>query len=497
MDLFGRGNAEKLPLTELPQSISVDQLGTLLGVRRFHVMILLAGLIIQMPSFAIQIPTGWVLGDFKKQFGLAESTAAMLGTSVTMGSAVGVCLGGFAADCIGRKQSMIIINIWVAVLSFGHFLLADFKSIVLLRFTLGIAYGGNLVICIPYIMEFVSDKFRGRAACFVCLSYPICSMFVVGYIQLLVPDRDWRIVYSTVPCIPAALSLLCLSAMPESPRWLLTSGSKKEAQEALDRVFQSPPIFGYARVGKAPDVRLPQEEDSSEVSLIQAVAVIFKPPLWYRFLICSTLYTVHSGVCNAFGIWSIEFYQSQKHYSVPMQVAHLSQLAAVTATVLSILLVDIIGRRVMLVIGFILCAMVLYLQTIQMPIIGSLTFLVVLEFSSTIVWVVLGIFMPEIFPTQIRGTALGLTSFLGRIASVVLPSVFGLYLPSAAYPVIRVLVCGWLFAAGVSMMIPFETSQTSLQDGIRKAGCLQNGNRGKKSFDDVALQEVDEIEVRS
>jgi len=302
--------------------------------------------------------------------------------------------------------------------------------------------------------------------------YIMASLFYIcyHYLQVFVPDNNWRVAYATAPLFPSFLAFLCLMQMPESPRWLLMQGLKKDAREALDFVFQSHPLIGRVHVGKAPDVVVSKEEEAKvDESLWDAIGSVFTPPLLSIWLICTILYTLHAGVCNGFWMWSIEFYQMQKHYIIPLGFNHVTQLAAVASTIFCMLLVETVGRRALLVIGFTLSAITLFLQTQEMSIPASLACLVGLEFSATIGWVVLAIYMTEVFPTKIRGTAAGFACFLGRIASVVLPSVFGLCMRDSAYPVTRVFACTWVFAAVVACAIPYETSQMSLQDGVHQS----------------------------
>lgn len=457
---------DQTPLQPMPTSLPIERLGEFYGTRRFHVLMAFSTIVIQLPAFAAQVPNAWKIREVQNEFQLDGATASMFAVAVTLGSIFGVLLGGVCADCIGRKRTAMYITMWVAGLSLAHVAARTFTEVLILRFLVGLAYGGNLVVPTAYLMEFVPDSIRGAVACSNQFAYPVSHALVIAYLQFVVPHTPWRYCYATAPLFPSFLAFLCLCHIPESPRWLLLQGRTREAQEALDQIFASKPLWGNARVCKAPFVTLTSADDASDVPLRLAMFTVFLPPLRRVMLICIILYAVFGSVCGAFGIWKVEIYANWKNFRMPMWWGHVEELTGCVGILFSMFFIDRLGRRPLVFGCFFASGICLGLQTLNMPIRYSLGWLLAYHLATNIGWSVLGTYMSEVFPTKIRGTATGLASFLGRACSCLTPILLGASLDSGIVLPLQLLACAVLFAAAVSHAIPYEPAGHNLDDGI-------------------------------
>jgi hypothetical protein len=78
------------------------------------------------------------------------------------------------------------------------------------------------------------------------------------------------------------------------------------------------------------------------------------------------------------------------------------------------------------------------------------------SFLATLLYAVIYGYTPEVFTTEVRGTAVGTASALGRIAGIISPIVSGLLTISTVFP-LYVSVVGFILVGGCVLLLPVET----------------------------------------
>lgn len=105
----------------------------------------------------------------------------------------------------------------------------DLWMFMFFRFLNGVTVGGTMLSCYVLLIELCGKSFRP----FVIALQEI--PFLINYITLLIVAyyvRQWR----TLQLVTSLPWIICLSyywLLPESPRWLLSVGKKKEAMDIL------------------------------------------------------------------------------------------------------------------------------------------------------------------------------------------------------------------------------------------------------------------------
>ncbi|RUS84386.1 hypothetical protein EGW08_007848, partial [Elysia chlorotica] len=152
-------------------------------------------------------------------------------TSVQMaGVLVGAVLAGQAGDMFGRRTT-----------NFGFFLLQTVFNIVAgfsiswqmfisLRFFIGFTIGGQLVVLVPYLTEFLPIKWRPLVS--AVPMWPLGVVMFAGAAWLL---EDWAHLHFGCAVLSAPI-LLTYFLIPESPRWLAVQGKLKEALSVLEKM---------------------------------------------------------------------------------------------------------------------------------------------------------------------------------------------------------------------------------------------------------------------
>ncbi|XP_018601983.1 solute carrier family 2, facilitated glucose transporter member 8 isoform X1 [Scleropages formosus] len=159
---------------------------------------------------------------------LDPTEASWFGSVVTVGAALGGVLGGWVVDRIGRKLSLMLCSM---PFIFGFTIIIAAQNIWMLylgRVLTGLASGVTSLAAPLYISETSHQRIRGTLGS--CVQLMVVLGIMGAYIAGLVLDWRWLAVTCSVP--PTAM-LLFMCFMPETPRFLLSQGKRREAEEAL------------------------------------------------------------------------------------------------------------------------------------------------------------------------------------------------------------------------------------------------------------------------
>lgn len=105
-------------------------------------------------------------------------------------------------------------------------------ALLILRGLVGFGLGSSSV---PFdlLAEFLPSSHRGRFLIYIEYFWTVGSVMVAGSAWVLLSRYDWRIL-TYITAIPVSISCLgSIPLLPESPRWLLTQGRVKEAEDTI------------------------------------------------------------------------------------------------------------------------------------------------------------------------------------------------------------------------------------------------------------------------
>jgi MFS transporter, SP family, arabinose:H+ symporter len=157
---------------------------------------------------------------------LYSLTPALKGFTVSAalwGTVIGAMFGGLPGDKYGRRGSLRITAVLYLVSAIGCALAFGWYSLVVARFLCGLAIGASSVLGPMYIAEIAPPKQRGRLV--GMFQFNIVLGILVAYLSnyliglAALGDTEWRWKLG-ISAIPAALFLLMLYTIAESPRWL-------------------------------------------------------------------------------------------------------------------------------------------------------------------------------------------------------------------------------------------------------------------------------------
>ncbi|MBK7008390.1 MAG: MFS transporter [Saprospiraceae bacterium] len=144
-------------------------------------------------------------------------------SSALWGTVLGAMFGGLPLDKYGRKKSLIVIGVLYLVSAIGSGLALGPISFAIFRFIGGLGVGASSVAAPTYISEIAPTKHRGRLV--ALYQFLIVLGILVAFFSNWLVDKTfdanvaWRWMVG-LEAIPAALYLIFIVGIPESPRWL-------------------------------------------------------------------------------------------------------------------------------------------------------------------------------------------------------------------------------------------------------------------------------------
>lgn len=346
---------------------------------------------------------------------LDDDQASWFGSIVTVGAAAGGLLGGWMVEKIGRKLSLMFCSLPFV---FGFTIMIAAQNVWMLyigRVLTGLASGVTSLVVPLYISEMAHERVRGFLGSCVQLTVVLGIMGV--YLAGLFVDWRWLAICSS---IPPTLMLVCMCFMPETPRFLLSQGKRREAEEALRflRGPDAPVEWECARIEDACD----EQGSSFQMSDL-------KDPGVYKPMVIGVMLMVFQQMT---GINAIMFYAEtifeQAHFKESDLASVIVGLIQVIFTGVAALIMDRAGRKVLLIIsgaamaisttafGVYFYLMSTFPKTTSLSDVGEephadLAWLALASMAVFITGFALGwgpipwLVMSEIFPVKVRGVA--------------------------------------------------------------------------------------------
>lgn len=370
------------------------------------------------------------IGFMQTLFHLNDFMKGWAVSCLTVGAVIGAAFAGFLSDRFGRKKMLVVAGLIFSIGSIGSGLANEMTVFVTARIIGGIGIGVTSTLVPLYIAEISPAKFRGRLVSLNQLAVVIgisAIYFVNRAIASGPPEWDittsWRWMLG-LGIIPGVLFMILLFTVPESPRWLQKQGDSSRALRVLERL--NGPTEAKAQL---------EEINESIKRETGSLAALFRP----GFRIALVVGVVLGILQQVTGINAIMYYAPSIFQNTGAGTnAQLTEtviigLVNLVFTIISLWLIDRVGRKVLLLIGAAVMAISLFIVGFEFNSASPssmliLTFILVFVAAFAIsfgpvVWLVIS----EIFPTRIRGRATA-------IASVALWAAD--YLVSQSFPVL-------------------------------------------------------------
>lgn len=428
--------------------VTVDEALDGIGIGPFHYRLLaIFGLVWAADAMQV-LAIGFAAPSLAATFGLTIPQAIQAGTAFFLGMLAGAWGFGRLADRIGRRKVLIVTVLIDAVFGMASVFAPDFTLLLALRLLTGIGVGGTLPVDYAMLAEFLPTRRRGRWLVALEGFWAVGTLAVAlaaWAANLLAGEQAWRWLFAAT-ALPALVGFWLRLWLPESPHYLLHSGEERQARAVLDRIAASngrQPTAAPLIAAPSPRTRL---RDLVGTDLRRRTLLIL-----CAWLLVSTAYY---GVF----IWLpgrlvTEGYGFVRGYGFLVLLA----LAQLPGYALAAIGIETIGRRPTLVafLGASAAGCLLFAVAEQPAWIA--TSLLAMSFAFLGAWGGLYAYTPELYPTSLRATGLGVAGATTRVGALLAPSAIGLLIGASFALAIGLFAVLLLLAALAVACIDVET----------------------------------------
>jgi len=400
---------------------------------------------------------GLVPGSWSVTSGLGFTVASLL-----IGCFIGAFFAGRLADLVGRRNTMMIAALLFLIGAIVQGFADSHLIFVIARIAGGMAVGAASVLSPAYISEVAPASIRGRLTTVqqIMIITGLTAAFLVNYFLAAAAGEStaahwlgieaWRWMY-LMQALPAAIFLIALFFIPESPRYLVSKGREEQATSVLTSLFGS----DVARA-KLDEIRATFSVDHRpRLSDIKVPGGGIRKVVWAGIMLAVFQQLVGINVIFYYGatLWQLAGFTEDQSLLINI----VSGAVSIAACIVTILVIDKIGRKPLLLIGSAGMAATLFVMvyafsnaTIDpadaskivlsknlgvVAVVSANLYVIFFNVSwGPVMWVMLG----EMFPNQIRGSALAVAGFFQWFAN---------FLVSFSFPVM---------AAGLGLAVSYS-----------------------------------------
>lgn len=378
----------------------------------------------------------------RAQFSITSAQEGVMTAAVPFGALFGALAAGRAVERFGRRSMLLFAAVLFAIGAAFASLALGATMLTIARLVLGFAIGIAGLVAPLYISESAPADKRGMLVSIYQLSVTvgILGAYLVGFAF----DESWRIMFA-IGVIPGIALFAGMMVLRDTPRFLAISGKPEAARSAMASLRGVP--------ANDPDIERELaeiEENAKQDRGHRGWAELFGPVARPALVVGIGLFFLQqlSGI-NAVIYYAPTVFQEAGFSGASTQLLATIGIGIVNVlmTVVGMMLIDRIGRRKLLLVGFCLAAI-----SLGMIAIGAATgaqALDVVAFAGLVVYigafaVSLGplpyVMMSEVFPLNVRGRGMSIASLTNwgfnfvvvfsfpiLVAHIGLAGVFGIY----------------------------------------------------------------------
>lgn len=321
--------------------------------------ILFISFVVSLGGFLFGFDAGIISGVMSyagPEFNLDDIQSGWVVSSPSFAAMIAMLFSGKLSDKFGRKKILLIVAFLYALSALLSAVATSYEMLYIARMIGGLAFGAALVIAPMYIAEVSTANNRGKLVAIQQLNIVLgfFAAFLSNYFfnkyntpesTFLTDDNVWRWMLG-VEFLPAILYFLCLFFVPNSPRWLFLVENFNKAKKVLQSIHgKDIANEEYITIQK----NLEESKDSQEGNIKD----ILKKGLRFLFVVGLVI-----GILQQItGINAVYFYATSifKQTGIGTDAAFSSGilLSSITVifTLISMYLIDKLGRRPLLLVG--------------------------------------------------------------------------------------------------------------------------------------------------
>ncbi|MFQ3192707.1 MAG: SP family sugar:H+ symporter-like MFS transporter [Paraglaciecola sp.] len=369
--------------------------------------------------------------------------------SMLLGCAVGAFAAGTLADWLGRKGLLLIAAVFFVFSAWGSGIAHSSGEFIFYRIIGGLAVGAASVMAPAYISEIAPPRMRGRLATIqqIAIIFGLFCAFISNYLLANAAGgstevfwlgyQTWRWMF-WIELAPAIIFFLSLLAIPESPRFLVIKGRHQKALDILTKLYgakQASYTLSEIEQSISSENHQPKFSDLVSGGKVRTIVWVGIGLAMFQQLVGINVVFYYGAV-----LWQAVGFSESDSLMINVIVGAVS----IIACVITISLIDKLGRRPFLIIGSI--GMSITLLTLvwvfanadvaengnlvlgengTLALVAANAYVFFFNLSwGPVMWVLLG----EMFPNQIRGSGLAVAGFAQWIANFAITMMFPIML---------------------------------------------------------------------
>lgn len=350
-------------------------------------------------------------------------------SSAQIGIIAAALIFGFVSDNFGRLTALKISTFLEFFLAVAQAFSPNAWVYIICRIFTGFASYGRYMNGYVLLLEWVGPKYRGSAPIMLEFAWIIGDFGVPAVFYFV---SDFRIIQGTAAFLLIFWTVpLFISFLPESPRWQMTHGKHEEAREnilqAVKRKENEEKFDETAVLEKIEELRQVTEDELArerKENISGSVLSVFKFPSMVK--LCLILF--YSWITHSFISYATYF--NMGSMQVNMYLTYLTLTASyLTSTIFLLLAMNRFSRKTLLMAN--IFAEVIGFTVMFATSFSSSSYVKIVRVASSFLGIaatwnsfnLLYIFSTELFPTQMRQSAMGMCSLVARIGGLLAPFV--------------------------------------------------------------------------
>ncbi len=434
---------------------------------------------------------------------LASTQVGLIATIYLIGEVVGALVFGRLSDKLGRRTLfMVTLGVYLIGSGLSAFTFGQGLGWIIYfyatRFVAGLGIGGEYAAINSAIDEMMPARYRGRVDIGINGTYwggsVLGTIASLLFLNLMPVTLGWHLAFLLGPVL-AVVILLVRRNLPESPRWLLTHGRERQAEEIIGEIED---------VARKAGQEIKPVEDSDAIQIVPEkkygyltlLRVVFRQ-YPQRAVLGASLMITQSFLYNAiFFTYAIVL---TKFYGVSATLVPIYGIVFAVGNLAGPLLLgrffDTLGRKKMIAGTYILAGLLLAVSAwlFDAGVLNAVT--------QTTAWVVVFFFasagasagyltVSEIFPIEIRAEAIAVFFAIAQVAGALGPLLYGALIGNGSSH--TGLFIGYLIGGGVmilggiiEVLFGINAEGRSLESVARPLTAVfeqenQDGKRGNK-----------------
>ena len=320
--------------------------------------------IVAMGGFVFGLDAALISGAFKfitAEFNLNEWEVGALGFGPGIGVLLALPLAAWSSNNYGRKTTLKIIAALYLISAIGSAFATSFMTLFIARFLGGLAFT-SITLAAMYIGEIAPAKWRGKLVSMTQINIVtgLTAAYFINYWILQNTNSSWAIAIGLkeytwrwmlgIEIVPALIWFGLLFMVPRSPAWLVYKGKIDEAKGTLSKIIPENEIEDYIA-----DMKQSVAGSNQDRSAVSQLREIFSKKMSIVVIIGITMSIVQQST----GINAVLTYaptvmeQLGLGENAAFEQAIWIGLTSLLFTILSLFLVDRIGRRPMIIGGLV------------------------------------------------------------------------------------------------------------------------------------------------